>query len=243
MPKPGQYWYPRLFWLLVLTGWTLQSSAQSDSLPSESPYPTPRLSITRLAIPSAFIGTGLYTLSDNHAFNRFRIRGEIQDHLNGYRTHLDDYLAYGPSALLAGLTVAGVKGRSTSFDRAGLWLTANAIAGAVTFGPYQASQYQGSQQNNERRFSAQEKLTSGKSNKKNSTKSTGTRRSRSEREAVLNADPKSTGENRETLNPGMQPSWMIPRHPTRRPPQTQQQPNKLILRKSSWTPQRRREKL
>lgn len=134
MSKPGQRWYPRLLWLLVFTGWTLQSSAQSDSLPDGSPYRTPRLSIARLVIPSSFIGTGLYTLSENHAFNRFRVRGEIQDHINGYRTHIDNYLVYGPSALLAGLTAAGVRGRSTPFDRAGLWLTANAIAGAVTFG-------------------------------------------------------------------------------------------------------------
>ncbi|WP_148289617.1 phosphatase PAP2 family protein [Fibrella aestuarina] len=132
--KPGQRWHPRLLWVLIFTGWTLQGAAQSDSLLSESPYHAPRLSITRLVVPSAFIGTGIYTLSDNHAFNRFRVRGEIQDHIHGYRTHLDDYLAYGPSALLTGLTVAGVEGRSTPFDRAGLWLTANAIAGALTFG-------------------------------------------------------------------------------------------------------------
>ncbi|WP_229370386.1 phosphatase PAP2 family protein [Fibrivirga algicola] len=134
MLKPRHCWHSRLLWVLVFTGWTLQSSAQSDSLPNGSPYRAPRLSIARLVFPSAFIGTGLYTLSDNHAFNRFRVRGEIQDHVNGYRTHLDDYLAYGPSALLAGLTVAGVKGRSTPFDQAGLWVTANAIAGAITFG-------------------------------------------------------------------------------------------------------------
>lgn len=139
--KLSQVWYPRLLWLLILTGWTLQSSAQSDSLPNGSPEHPPRLSVARLVIPSVFIGTGLYTLSDNHAFNRFRVRGEIQDHINGYRTHLDDYLSYGPSALLAGLTAAGVKGRSTPFDRAGLWLTANAIAGAVTFGLKQTTGY------------------------------------------------------------------------------------------------------
>lgn len=132
--KPRPCWHPRLLWLLVFLGWSLPTSAQSDSLSTDSLYRSPRLSITRLVIPSAFVGTGLYTLSDNHAFNRYRVRGEIQDHLNGYRTHLDDYLAYGPSALLAGLTVAGAKGRSTPFDRAGTWLTANAIAGVVTFG-------------------------------------------------------------------------------------------------------------
>lgn len=134
MYKPGQRWYSRFLWFLVFTGWTLSSSAQSDSLPTGSPYRTPRLSVPRLAIPSAFVGIGLYTLSDNHTVNRFRVRGEIQDHTNGYRTHVDNYLLYGPTALLAGLTAAGVKGRSTPFDRAGLWLTANAIAGVVTFG-------------------------------------------------------------------------------------------------------------
>ena len=119
----------RLLWFAVLTGWAIQAPAQRDTTPT-----APRLSIARLVVPSVFIGTGLYTLSDNHSFNRFRVRDALLDYTNGYRTNLDDYLSYGPSVLLAGLTAAGVKGRSTPFDRAGLWLTANAVAGVVTYG-------------------------------------------------------------------------------------------------------------
>lgn len=120
--------FRRLIWLLVFAGWAIQAPAQSDTtrLP-------PKVSAARLVIPSVFIGAGLYTLTDNSSFNRYRVRSEILDHTNGYRTHLDDYLSYGPTALLAGLTAAGVKGRSTPIDRAGAWLTANALAGVLTY--------------------------------------------------------------------------------------------------------------
>lgn len=119
----------RLIWLLILAGWAAQAPAQPDTIRT-----TPRLSVARLAVPSAFIGTGLYTLSGNHTFNRFGVRTGILNYSNGYRTSIDNYLAVGPSALLAGLTAAGVKGRSTPFDRAGLWLTASALTGIVTYG-------------------------------------------------------------------------------------------------------------
>ncbi len=123
-------WFSQLLWgLLCGAVWTISASAQIDTTRS-----LPKVSIARLAIPSVFIATGLYTLSDNHSFNRYRIRGEILDNTNGYRTHLDDYLSVGPTVLLAGLTAAGVRGRSTPLDRAGLWLVASGIAGVVTYG-------------------------------------------------------------------------------------------------------------
>lgn len=120
-------WLRHFGWFLLLVSWGIQVSAQSDST-----LPAPRPSIARLVIPSVFIGTGLYTLSNNHSFNRFRIRNALLNHTNGYRTNLDDYLRLGPTILSAALTGAGVKGRSTPLERAGLWLTANAIAGVVT---------------------------------------------------------------------------------------------------------------
>lgn len=97
--------------------------------------------MARLVIPSAFIGVGLYTLSDNHSFNRFQVRNRLLNHTDNYRTHLDDYLRYGPTVLLAGLTAAGVKGRSTPLDQTGLWVTANGIAGILTFGLKQSTGY------------------------------------------------------------------------------------------------------
>lgn len=126
----------RHFLILVLVAASLFGQAQSDSI-----QPLPTISITRLAVPSVFIATGLYTLSDQHSFNRYRVRGEILDNTNGYRTHLDDYLSFGPTVLLAGLTAAGVRGRSTPLDRAGLWLVASGIAGVVTYGLKKTTHY------------------------------------------------------------------------------------------------------
>lgn len=121
--------WQRLIWLIVLTSWAIQAPAQSDTT-----LFFPRLSVARLAVPSAFVGIGLYTLSEKHSFNRFQVRTGVLGYSNGYRTSIDNYLAVGPSALLAGLTLAGVKGRSTTFDRTGLWLTASALTGVVTYG-------------------------------------------------------------------------------------------------------------
>ncbi|GAB3641168.1 phosphatase PAP2 family protein [Spirosoma arcticum] len=123
-------------WFFIFTIWAVQVAAQSDTT-----QPAPRQSIARLAIPSAFIGTGLYTLSATHSFNRFRTRNALLAYTSGYRTHLDDYLRYGPTVLLAGLTAVGVKGRSTPLDRTGLWLTANAVAGIVTTGLKHTTSY------------------------------------------------------------------------------------------------------
>jgi len=62
------------------------------------------------------------------------VRTDILNYSNGYRTSIDNYLAVGPSVLLGGLTAIGVKGRSTPFDRAGLWLMASALTGVFTYG-------------------------------------------------------------------------------------------------------------
>ncbi len=115
--------------LLVFFAGAIRVSAQSDSVP-----PAPRLSITRLAVPSAFVGLGLLSLTNAPVINRFSVRTDVLTAANGYRTTADEYLAFGPAVLLAGLTAAGVKGRSTPIDRAGYWLTANALAGVVTYG-------------------------------------------------------------------------------------------------------------
>lgn len=122
-------WLWQIQWLILLAGWTTQVHAQPDTT-----IQAPRQSITRLLIPSVVIGAGLYTLSDNHPLNRYRIRQDLLASTDGYRTNLDDYLRYGPTLLLAGLTAAGVKGRSTPLDRTGLWITANGISGLLTLG-------------------------------------------------------------------------------------------------------------
>lgn len=95
--------------------------AQWDSIPA-------RPATFRWVSPAVLIPVGLALSPDypNSHFNRFYIRGEIQDKLH-FRTRADDYLQYAPMAGWIGLSLAGVQGRSTPLDRAGIALLAHSI--------------------------------------------------------------------------------------------------------------------
>ncbi len=82
----------------------------------------------RWVAPAVLIPVGLALSPDyqNSHFDRFYIRSEIQDKIH-FRTHADDYLQFGPMIGWAGLSLAGVKGRSLPLDRAGIALVAHGI--------------------------------------------------------------------------------------------------------------------
>ncbi|GAB3047420.1 hypothetical protein GCM10027185_59110 [Spirosoma pulveris] len=79
------------------------------------------------------VGLALSPDYPNSHFDRFYVRGEIQDKIHS-RTHADDYLQYGPTVAWAGLSLAGVKGRSQPLDRALIGVLAYGISGVVVFG-------------------------------------------------------------------------------------------------------------
>ncbi|MVM29119.1 phosphatase PAP2 family protein [Spirosoma sp. HMF4905] len=126
------------FWLLIswLTLGTaigqplngMPFRAQWDSIPAQP--------ITfRWVAPTALISIGLALSPDypNSHFDRFYIRSEIQDKIH-IRTKVDDYLQYGPAAAWAGLSLAGLKGRSQPLDRAFIGLLAYGISTGVVLG-------------------------------------------------------------------------------------------------------------
>ncbi|GAB2546857.1 phosphatase PAP2 family protein [Spirosoma aerophilum] len=87
----------------------------------------------RWVAPAVLIPVGL-ALSPNYPnshFDRFYVRSEIQDKIH-FRTHADDFLQYGPAVAWAGLSLAGVSGRSQPLDRALIGVLAYGIStGAV----------------------------------------------------------------------------------------------------------------
>ena len=134
--QPWRTW--GISWLLVgcLLAWSLCSATgQSlsrtnrrsfwDSIPAR---PAP----FRWIAPAVLIPVGLALIPDypNSHFDRFYIRSEVQDKLH-FRTKADDYLQYGPAVAWAGLSLAGVKGRSPLLDRAAIGVLAYGISTLV----------------------------------------------------------------------------------------------------------------
>lgn len=101
---------------------------QWDSLPT-------RPATFRWVTPAVVIPIGVALAPDypNSHLDRFYIRGEIQKAIH-LRTSVDNYLQYTPMVAWAGLSLAGVQGRSTPLDRAGIALVAHGVTAVVVFG-------------------------------------------------------------------------------------------------------------
>ncbi|GAB4038537.1 phosphatase PAP2 family protein [Spirosoma gilvum] len=139
-----QTWRPySSYYSLVLSSWfflfsllasfgqplnTVFQQASWDTIPD-------RPASFRWVAPSVLIIGGLALSPDypNSHFDRFYVRSEIQDKLH-FRTHADDFLQYGPAVTWAGLSLAGVKGRSQPLDRILIGLLAYGISSGVVLG-------------------------------------------------------------------------------------------------------------
>lgn len=120
-----------LFPLFTALGQPLNTVGQGisrDSLPM-------RPMMFRWVAPAVVIPVGLVLLPDypNSHFDRFYVRRAIQSSIH-FRTHVDDYLQYGPAVAWAGLSLSGVKGRSKPLDRALIGLLAYGISTATVLG-------------------------------------------------------------------------------------------------------------
>jgi membrane-associated phospholipid phosphatase len=146
MPQNGRLNSALLCWVLItwLSLLTLVASfgqplnnvsrpASWDSIPA-------RPTTFRWVAPAVLISVGLAVSPDypNSHFDRFYVRSELQDKIH-VRTHADDYLQYGPAVAWAGLSLAGVKGRSQPLDRALIGVLAYGISTVVVLGLKQAT--------------------------------------------------------------------------------------------------------
>jgi membrane-associated phospholipid phosphatase len=139
--RKGQFDSPFSFW--VLLSWlflfpllTTLGQPANTAFQRASWDTIPARPVTfRWVAPAVLIPVGLALLPDypNSHFDRFYVRGEIQDKIH-FRTHADDYLQYGPAAAWAGLSLAGVKGRSNPLDRALIGVLAYGISSVVVLG-------------------------------------------------------------------------------------------------------------
>ncbi|UHG94750.1 phosphatase PAP2 family protein [Spirosoma oryzicola] len=105
------------------------------SLPSQGDSMPARPASFHWVAPSVLIPVGLVLSPDypNSHFDRFYIQSKIQAKIH-FRTHADDFVQYGPAVAWAGLSVAGVKGRSHPLDRALIGLLAYGLSTGVTLG-------------------------------------------------------------------------------------------------------------
>ncbi|WP_018621530.1 phosphatase PAP2 family protein [Spirosoma luteum] len=120
-----------LFSLLSAVGQPLNTVSQRafwDTVPT-------RPVTFRWMAPVVLVPVGLALSPDypNSHFDRFYVRSEIQDKIH-FRTHADDYLQYGPAVAWAGLSLAGVKGRSQPVDRVLIGVLAYSISSVVVLG-------------------------------------------------------------------------------------------------------------
>jgi len=83
-------------------------------LPSNKNY----LSAKSIAIPTAFIGYGVTSLTGGglQELNK-KICQEVVEDCSGFNTKVDDYLKYAPAASVYLLNMAGIKGRNNFIDR------------------------------------------------------------------------------------------------------------------------------
>ena len=120
-----------VFPLLSAVGQPLNTIFPQASRDSISTRTTP----IRWVTPVVLIPVGI-AVSPNYPkshFDRFYVRGEIQDKIH-FRTQADDYLQYGPAVAWAGLSLAGVTGRSQPIDRALIGVLAYGISSGVVLG-------------------------------------------------------------------------------------------------------------
>ena len=66
-----------------------------------------------IAAPTILISGGLLTFNDNPIFDKYDVWEARQEHLPGFRTHIDDYLIFAPIAAVYGLDAVGVQAKHT----------------------------------------------------------------------------------------------------------------------------------
>lgn len=132
--NPWRVWLPigSLFLFLGFYGFTSAVGQPILTLPDSAVGRPPTF---RWVAPAVLISLGGALSPDypNSHLDRFYIRGEIQDKLQ-LRTTADNYLQYGPAIVWAGLSLAGVKGRSRPADRLAIGVVAYGLSGVLALG-------------------------------------------------------------------------------------------------------------
>lgn len=84
-----------------------------------------------LPVTLAALGAVSALLPADFFLSRQQVQQNVQDGLNGFRTHTDDYLQYLPLAALAGCTLSGLKGRNDQANQLRLVIKSELLVNAV----------------------------------------------------------------------------------------------------------------
>ena len=109
----------KLLLLCLLLGVSIGAFAQVDTLSPITPPPPPQPVCPGYGADNLFacLSNNLYRSSPYcRRFGRERDRGFRHlrnDYVPSFRLHYDDYLQYAPAALMLGLKIGGVRGRSS----------------------------------------------------------------------------------------------------------------------------------
>ena len=81
----------------------------------------------------ATAGVIIESLPANTVFSKERIKQQVQDQLNGFRTSADNYLQFVPIAAMFGLKLSGMKSRSNLMNQAILTAKSEMLVSAIVF--------------------------------------------------------------------------------------------------------------
>lgn len=109
--------------LILFVKSVLAFSQDSIQTPSVSKVWFKSKSFKIMAVPSAFILSGLYTYG-NHGFYSSQVaQYDIHSNFPEFQTSLDSYTQFAPAFTVFGLNAVGVKGKNPSLDVACLYLS------------------------------------------------------------------------------------------------------------------------
>ena len=95
------------------------------------PSSFPKSAIVPLSLATA--GVIIESLPSNAVFSKERIKQQVQDQLNGFRTSADNYLQFVPIAAMFGLKLSGVKSRSDLLNQAILTTKSELLVSTIVF--------------------------------------------------------------------------------------------------------------
>lgn len=123
-------------WLVFLLN-THAYGQEADSLHTVAPISAPKWHQTTafktLAAPTASISLGLAALAnESYFFSRHVTNAFLRQNYPDFHTKIDDYTVFAPVAAIAGLHVAGIKGRHKLGETAVLYIMSSALANSIS---------------------------------------------------------------------------------------------------------------
>lgn len=116
--------------LLVLLAPFIGFAQQQDSVVRQDNYKP--LKVQALIAPAVFIGYGALSFGHNAIRDLdLTTRSELQEDHPLFAAHVDNYLQFAPAAAVFALNLAGVKGKHSVADAAGIYVLSEALMGGT----------------------------------------------------------------------------------------------------------------